>query len=40
MDHTQGIEFWITMVGLWLFQFENIMKAHGEKKLAFEKPTL
>jgi hypothetical protein len=27
--HTQGIEMWITMAGL--FQFENIMKVHGEK---------
>ncbi len=29
MDHTQGIEMWITMAGL--FQFETIMKVHGEK---------
>jgi hypothetical protein len=30
MDHTQGVvELWITMVVL--FQFETIMKVHGEK---------
>jgi hypothetical protein len=29
-DHTQGVEkLWITLAGL--FQFENIMKVHGEK---------